>query len=259
MPTSLCSLPQRTLCTETERLYKASTTLVCRSSSTRPSGATPGACDGPQMHPQQYSDSTSNRRSQKRLVDFCGFQSLGKTSSSEPWSQFTDTSGVFEKPIEGFPGYFVRRNGTVRMRRKRENGVRISLGRENTHGYKQVKLTRDGKPHLLLVSRLVALAFVKNPRPDIFTQVDHINQNITDNAAVNLRWLSRSLNLMWKTCRCVLKRKGRKKTFYTNVKGMKKKFFYHEADAVEHAKHLKRKRFLKLYTEAISTSPSTIE
>ena len=46
------------------------------------------------------------------------------------------------------------------------------------------------------VHRLIAEAFVPNPRPDIFTQVDHINRVRDDNRACNLRWVSPELNAL---------------------------------------------------------------
>jgi len=49
------------------------------------------------------------------------------------------------------------------------------------------------------VHRLVALAFVENPRPDIFAQVDHINRDRSDNRATNLRWVNFELNSLNKS------------------------------------------------------------
>ena len=54
------------------------------------------------------------------------------------------------------------------------------------------KLTR--KRH-----RLVATAFVVNPRPDIFKDVDHIDGNIKNNNASNLRWVNKRINMLNKT------------------------------------------------------------
>ena len=44
------------------------------------------------------------------------------------------------------------------------------------------------------VHRLIALAFVENPDPVHFNQVDHIDGNCVNNNASNLRWVSAKLN-----------------------------------------------------------------
>ena len=44
------------------------------------------------------------------------------------------------------------------------------------------------------VHRLVALAFVRNPNPKEFREVDHIDGNPSNNRATNLRWVSQTLN-----------------------------------------------------------------
>ena len=46
------------------------------------------------------------------------------------------------------------------------------------------------------VHRLVAKTFVHNPRPDIFSVVDHINGDTQDNRAENLRWFTHQLNAL---------------------------------------------------------------
>ena len=65
-------------------------------------------------------------------------------------------------------------------------------------GYYQVGLRNlNGAWHGgYLVHRLVAHVFVKNPRPDIFVEVDHIDRDPKNNVFSNLRWLSKKLNLL---------------------------------------------------------------
>ena len=46
------------------------------------------------------------------------------------------------------------------------------------------------------VHRLMARAFIHNPRPDVFTLIDHIDRNERNNDWDNLRWLNNSLNLL---------------------------------------------------------------
>ena len=65
-------------------------------------------------------------------------------------------------------------------------------GYDNGGGYRIIKCRGKTK----CVHRLVATAYVYNPRPDIFTQVDHINRVRDDNRATNLRWVSPELNAL---------------------------------------------------------------
>ena len=65
-------------------------------------------------------------------------------------------------------------------------------GYDNGTGYRIIKWRGKTK----CVHRLVAAQYVYNPRPDIFTQVDHINRVRDDNRATNLRWVSPELNAL---------------------------------------------------------------
>jgi hypothetical protein len=58
--------------------------------------------------------------------------------------------------------------------------------------------------HIVKRQVIVATTFVHNPRPDIFSIVDHINRVKTDNRAVNLRWVNSSLNQLNSRCRTQL-------------------------------------------------------
>lgn len=53
----------------------------------------------------------------------------------------------------------------------------------------------DGKRHKsIFVHRLVALAFVKNENKDLFTVVNHIDENKENNASTNLEWCTQKMN-----------------------------------------------------------------
>ena len=91
---------------------------------------------------------------------------------------------VREKPIPGFPGYFVRDDGSVRMKRGH-----LSFGNQSkSNGYMKINLMQNGTRRYSTMHRLVANAFVENPRPDIFNCVDHIDGCKTHNWFSNLRW-----------------------------------------------------------------------
>ena len=90
-----------------------------------------------------------------------------------------------EKYIPGYePRWLVSSFGYVR----KVGDDKRHYGALNNRGYRQVHLTdNNGKYHTMLISRLVAEAFIENP--DNRTQVDHINTDKSNNRADNLRWV----------------------------------------------------------------------
>ena len=59
------------------------------------------------------------------------------------------------------------------------------------YGYR----TNDGKRKKRSIHRLVAEAFIENPQPDIFDQVNHIDANKSNNCVDNLEWCNEKLNM----------------------------------------------------------------
>lgn len=86
--------------------------------------------------------------------------------------------------IKNFPGYYVDRGGVI-YSRKGEH-LRELKQYPKTHGYLYVTLFRDGKRYYLRVHRLVAEAFI--PNPDNLPEVNHKDENKTNNFASNLEW-----------------------------------------------------------------------
>ena len=88
------------------------------------------------------------------------------------------------KPVVGYEGlYEVSDVGRVR---------RITTGKilkpgKNRYGYLYVNLCKNGVMKTLTVHRLVAFAFVEGR--DLFkNEINHVNENKTDNRAINLEW-----------------------------------------------------------------------
>ncbi|MEY4714754.1 NUMOD4 domain-containing protein [Lacticaseibacillus paracasei] len=102
------------------------------------------------------------------------------------------------KDIEGFEGlYQVSNMGRVRsLDRKDAQGHRIKgtvlAGSLNGKGYLRVGLCRDGDVEYKSIHRLAAKAFLDNP--DNLPQVNHKDENKTNNAVSNLEWCTALYN-----------------------------------------------------------------
>ena len=89
------------------------------------------------------------------------------------------------KPIVGFEEHYLVSDSGQVWSLRRHRALKPKIDR---YGYEVVGLFINGKSHHRTVHRLVAQAFV--PNPNNLPTVNHINENKTDNRAVNLEWLS---------------------------------------------------------------------
>jgi hypothetical protein len=89
--------------------------------------------------------------------------------------------------IASHPAYEVSNTGQVRR------GEKV-LKATNTTGYWVIRVCNEGVASSLYVHRLIALAFI--PNPENKEMIDHINRNKLDNRIENLRWVSRSENII---------------------------------------------------------------
>ena len=106
------------------------------------------------------------------------------------------------KDIEGYKGkYQISNMGRVKsLKRMKRNGKgyqkipeKILEGVENNRGYLRVQLFKDGKGKWYLVHVLVATAFLENPQN--LPEVNHKDEDKTNNRVENLEYCSRSYNL----------------------------------------------------------------
>lgn len=106
-------------------------------------------------------------------------------------------------PIKGYENYLVSPEGII-YNAKTGRALKSS---PNPTGYCRVSLRKDGKTKTVYVHRIVAEAYV--PNPNGFTEVNHIDEDKSNNAASNLEWVSRKTNINHGTC---IQRRGETNT-----------------------------------------------
>lgn len=95
-----------------------------------------------------------------------------------------------KKQIEGFPGYYIEEDGRVWS----EKTHKYLTLQTTSLGYLYVNLRdADKKQRLKLIHRLVAEAFI--PNPENLKEVNHKDEDKTNNTVANLEWCTREYNI----------------------------------------------------------------
>lgn len=91
--------------------------------------------------------------------------------------------------------YFVTENGEVYRRDTRNNKFEECYY-HIAHGYKRIRVTDidTKKRRYLRVHRLVAKYYVKNPKPEEYNLINHIDGNKMNNSYKNLERCNTSIN-----------------------------------------------------------------
>lgn len=104
------------------------------------------------------------------------------------------------KDIQGYEGlYQVSNLGRVKSLDRRDRCGRFKEGKiksicDNGNGYCVVNLKVDGEQKSRTVHRLVATAFIPNPKN--LPEINHIDGNKKNNTMSNLEWCDRSENVI---------------------------------------------------------------
>ena len=101
------------------------------------------------------------------------------------------------KNIEGYPDYQVSNMGRVKSLGNNKTRKEKIMSYDNNKGYNRIQLCKDGKTKHFRIHRLVAQAFL--PNPNNLPEVNHINEDKTDNRVSNLEWCNREYNINYGT------------------------------------------------------------
>lgn len=99
------------------------------------------------------------------------------------------------KDIDGYDGAY-QVSDLGRVRSLKFGKTRVLRAYKNRYGYLKVFLWKDGKRHNIYVHRLVARAFIPNS-DKTKNEINHINEDKTDNRVYNLEWCDRSYNVTY--------------------------------------------------------------
>lgn len=108
--------------------------------------------------------------------------------NKEIWKDITGYEGLYQVSDQGRVKSLERKDCLGRIVKER-----ILKSTPTNNGYLLVALCDGGKPKTLTVHRLVCQAFHKNPEDK--PEVNHIDEDKTNNNAVNLEWCTREENI----------------------------------------------------------------
>lgn len=96
------------------------------------------------------------------------------------------------KTITGYEGlYEVSNEGEIA---RVDKGFRLLKLRIDRKGYMRVNLSKNGELKTIRVHTLVAREFIPNPYG--LTEINHIDEDKTNNAVCNLEWCTRQYNVV---------------------------------------------------------------
>lgn len=112
-----------------------------------------------------------------------------------------DYSGFYEISTFGNVRSIDRKIRCKNGRTQKRKGVLISQYKNETTGYMQVVLSYKGNERTFPVHELVMNTHNPNPNPEIYTDVNHIDEDKTNNRLENLEWTTHKENVNHGTAR----------------------------------------------------------
>ena len=125
------------------------------------------------------------------------------------------------KDVVGYEGFYkISNKGNVKSVERldsigRKCGGLTLRAREHKHGYLHVSLYKNNKNKNKLIHRLVSEAFI--PNPNLFLEVNHIDENKKNNEIANLEWCDTKYNVNYGTRNARVGNKLSKKVKAVNV------------------------------------------
>ena len=108
-------------------------------------------------------------------------------TESEVWKDVVEYEGLYEVSDKGNARGVARKDPLGRNRKGRMLKPGYTSG-----GYPQVSLYKNGKYRTKKVHRIVAEAFIPNPKG--FLEINHRDENKSNNELSNLEWCTREYN-----------------------------------------------------------------
>ena len=141
------------------------------------------------------------------------------------------------RAVPGYEGlYEVSNKGNVRNVRK-NTLMRLP---KNKYGYIQVGLSKNGIRTMFQVHRLVAQAFL--PNPDNLPQVNHLDEDKTNNNVTNLEWCDAKYNNNYGTARIRAKETAIKNGYWTGLSRKESNKKYYEKNREKHREYYEKNK-----------------
>ena len=140
------------------------------------------------------------------------------------------------RPVVGYEGlYEVSSYGRVRSLDRYINNNSFRKGKilkfsTNRRGYLKAHLSLNNKVKTYLVHRIVAISFI--PNPDNLPEVNHKDEDKTNNSVDNLEWCNRSYNINYGTRMDKVRNTAIKNGYWTGLseEEYKKKWYQENRD-----------------------------